>query len=173
MADRIKSQLSFMIEFDLQASLCKNHNGIKGTCWDGRVDPLIFLYEDKTFFRHERFLPFGSLLFKKEVYSDIKFETKLNEREDLWFLHQMYVKNSNMRQSEFKGIHVQRRILRSIRRPTIEDDLRWGEMLTSVHIDLAINFLFYVALRNSLASLNFLKSVRVMQKLIHLRGKSK
>jgi hypothetical protein len=162
-----------MREFDLQASLCMNHNGSRGTCWDGSVDPLIFLYEAKTFFRHERFLPFGSLLFKKEVYADIKFETKLKEREDLWFLHQMYAKNSNMRQSEFKGINVQRKILRSIRRPTIEDDLIWGEMLTIMHVSLAINFLFYVALRNSLVSLNFLKSVRILQKLIHLRVKSK
>ena len=84
-------------------------------------------------------------------------------------MHEMYALDANMRQLDLDGIVVNRQILRSIRRPTTDDDLHWSDKLLSLSSDLSRNFLVYVSLRNAIITLNFLKALRIILKFVKVR----
>jgi len=164
--NRMQKQLSMMEELNLKASvLLDKKNAINKFVWDGKRSPLFFLYENPGFLRGKRYIPFGTLIYEYEVYKHVRFSNVLNEREDLWFLHSLFSCNSMMRQLPLVGCSVSKSKFRSLRRPTFSDDVFWYTQLKSLNRKLATNFLIYVSIRNSLATLNLMKIVKTLKSL--------
>lgn len=170
---RITNGFPTIIQDGLSASLFLNDSNFgQGQIWDGTVDPLVYLYSSRGFFRHHRFLPFGTLIYNRDVYPEVRFDSNLEEREDLWFFHDLYQQNSQFRQLPVVGCSVSRDILRSISRPSFESDIEWFHRLSRIAPRLGNNFLFYIVLRNSLATLNISKVLRILKYMILPSSKS-
>jgi glycosyltransferase involved in cell wall biosynthesis len=164
--NRVKKQLSLMKELNLNASvLLDEKNAIHKLVWDGKKSPLFFLYERRGFLRGTRYIPFGTLIYKYEIYKNVRFSNQLNEREDLWFLHELFSCNSKIRQLPLAGCRVRKSKLRSARRPSFSDDVFWYRQLKLVNRKLATNFLIYVSIRNSLATLSIIKIFKMLKSL--------
>ncbi len=165
---RLGSQLSIMKAEGLRASVCLDSGNAKSIRWRGRESPLEFLYIDKGICRHERFLPFGTLVFHKETYLGHKFSEELSEREDLLFMDSLYALNDSFSQIPIIGISVKREVWRSIRRPSFEDDFQWFGILRKHNRSIAKNFLLYIAIRNSVVGLQPRKAFRLIKVLLSL-----
>jgi glycosyltransferase involved in cell wall biosynthesis len=164
--NRLLEQLSRMKELGLSASvLLDEKNAAHKVVWEGKRSPLFFLYEKSGFLRGFRYIPFGTLIFEYEIYKNVRFSDELNEREDLWFLHELFSCNSMMRQLPIIGCRVTKNKVRSIRRPSSSDDICWYQYLATLDKKLATNFLIYVSIRNSLVTLNLKKIYRTLNSL--------
>jgi glycosyltransferase involved in cell wall biosynthesis len=155
---RLTRQFEIMSNLGLMASLCLNSPGTSiYSPWTGAEDPLYFLYMDKGFRRHTRFLPFGTLLFNREIYKKIFFDNGLCEREDLWFLHEIYNQDNRVMQLNLIGCHVKKELFRSLSRPSISCDIEWYRRLYALDSKLAKNFIKYISIRNSIYTRNWRK----------------
>jgi glycosyltransferase involved in cell wall biosynthesis len=164
--NRLLEQLFLMKELRLNASvLLDQKNAVHKIVWEGEKSPLFFLYEKSGLLRGSRYIPFGTLIYEYEIYKNVRFNHDLNEREDLWFLHELFSCNSMMRQLPIIGCRVTKNKLRSIRRPSSVDDICWYQHLTLLDKKLATNFLIYVSIRNSLATLNLGKIYTTLNSL--------
>jgi glycosyltransferase involved in cell wall biosynthesis len=170
---RITNSFPSIIQHDLNASLFLNESNFgQEQIWDGTSDPLIYLYSDRGFFRHKRFLPFGTLIYNRDIYPDVRFDSNLEEREDLWFFHNLYRQNIQFRQLPVVGCSVSRDIYRSISRPSFDSDIEWFHRLSRLESSLGGNFIFYIVLRNSLVTLNFSKVLKILKFMIFRSGNS-
>jgi glycosyltransferase involved in cell wall biosynthesis len=163
---RLFVQLNQMKLKGLKASLCLNLASEQNNFWTGDLNPIDYLYSQKGFFRHKRFLPLGSLVIERDSFNDIDFPEFLNEREDLWYFHILYNQNNKFSQLPVYGLRVKRQIWRSIRRPSSKDDIQWFLMLKELGPNLARNFLVYVAIRNAIVGLQFRKLFTLLGVLI-------
>jgi len=160
---RLGAQLSVMKKDGLKASLCLDSGNRKPTRWQGLQSPIYFLYLEKGIRRHQRFLPFGTLVFHRKTYLGRKFSEVLAEREDLLFMNSLYAKNASFAQVPVIGITVKREVWRSIRRPSFEDDFQWYCILRNFDKSIAKNFLLYIAIRNSAIGLQPKKLLRLIR----------
>lgn len=165
---RLGSQLLTMKAEGLKASVCLDSGNAKSIRWQGRESPLDFLYTDKGIRRHQRFLPFGTLVFHKDTYLGLKFSEVLSEREDLLFMNSLYTMNDSFAQVPIIGISVKREVWRSIRRPSFEDDFQWFGILQKLNESIAKNFLLYIAIRNSVVGFQPRKAFRLIKVLLSL-----
>ena len=160
---RLEKQIASMKQLNLNASVLLDfRKGSHKFLWEGGMSPLFFLYENRGFKRSSKFIPFGTLLYDFEIYKNVRFKNELQEREDLWFLHELFVTNQRIKQLPIIGCQVTRDRFRSIRRPTFVDDEIWFTFLAILDKKLAHNFLIYISLRNSFATLNFLKIAKII-----------
>ncbi len=163
---RLGAQLSIMKEEGLRASICLDAGNTNPIRWQGLQSPLDFLYRDKGMRRHQKFLPFGTLVFHKKTYLGNKFSEEFSEREDLLFMHSLYKMNDSFAQVPIIGISVKREVWRSIRRPTFEDDFQWFCLLRKLNKTIATNFLLYIAIRNSVVGLQPTKALKLIRVLL-------
>ena len=160
---RLGHQLSVMKKEGLKASVCLDSGNSKPIRWQGDQSPISFLYTEKGMRRHQRFLPFGTLVFHKATYLGQKFSEELSEREDLLFMNSLYAMNDSFAQVPVIGVSVNREVWRSIRRPSFEDDFQWFCILLKFDELIAKNFLLYVAIRNSTIGLQPKKALRLLR----------
>jgi len=105
--NRLQKQIPILENAQLNAAIFTDDKWhTRKKIWHGMNDPLVFLYGESGFFRHKKFLPFGTLIFKRDIYESVRFDTQLMEREDLWFLHDMFLTNKQFRQLSLPGCKV-------------------------------------------------------------------
>jgi glycosyltransferase involved in cell wall biosynthesis len=161
---RLKKQFLMMDQLKLEASvLLDSKNYTKKILWQGLNSPLHFLYEKSGFRRNNRYIPFGTLVYNFDLYKNVRFNTELKEREDLYFLYEIYNTNKKIKQLPIVGCHVTRNRVRSIRRPNYADDLGWYNYLSSIERKLANNFLIFVSIRNSLFLFDAVKLYKTLK----------
>jgi glycosyltransferase involved in cell wall biosynthesis len=134
--------------------------------YKGRIDPLEEIYSDFYPFRRDYYLPFPSVMISGRAAKNLSFDQTLNEREDLWYLHQAYQLNYKIEQLSKPLVIINFDPKRSIKRPAIQDDFHWINLLTGLSKLLGLKFAIKVALRNRILSLDIVGVYRLLIKII-------
>jgi len=167
--NRLDTQISIMLAENLSASVgIDGRSAIDQEAWNGDCSPLEFLYQQRGFRRHNRFIPMGSLVISRKVASCSKFDPQLRDREDLSFLEAIYSQGFRIRQLNLVCCYVERNPLRSVLRSTVAADQKWALRLYILRPILAFNFLVYVALRNYLFYFKLFRALGIARIVICL-----
>jgi glycosyltransferase involved in cell wall biosynthesis len=166
-AGRLDRQLSLMLQEEVSASLGLDGNRTgKMNLWDGIESPIMYLYGKPGFRRSHRFLPMGSVVIKRDICTELRFDHLLSEREDLWFLHEIYMGGFRCKQFDLVACYVRRDIRRSVSRISLAEDILWAHRLFNFNKKICINFLVYVSLRNFVYRRKLLTAVKIMGQIV-------
>ena len=115
----------------------------------GVSDPLAQVYSSSSIVKKEYFLPTPGLLIKREIFNHISFNELLRDREDLWFAHKIYEFGFKLGQSSNVTVQILENKKRKLYRSSSETDLNWYFRLQTVEKKASMNFMIFVAIRNS------------------------
>ena len=167
--NRLDTQISIMLDENLLASVgVDGNNTSQQEVWNGDCSPLEYLYQQRGFRRHHRFIPIGSLVISRKVASLSKFDLQLKEREDLSFLEEIYSQGFSIRQLKLVCCYVEKNPLRSVLRSNVMTYQNWALRLYSLRPNLAYNFLIYIALRNYLFYFRLFRALGIARIIISL-----
>ena len=165
--------LWFPNKLELQTRLAKKLNldlVLSGALVNGRrrrpkkilkVDcsPIRLLYSPLNAIFGLAYLPTPSILVRRSLTKDISFSTMLTAREDVYFLHQIYMAGAKMHQIDEPLIKVNNHFLfgraRGFTRDGINQIVDWTIFLGKKRISLGFGFLLGIIVRDALISLRF------------------
>jgi glycosyltransferase involved in cell wall biosynthesis len=169
--EKLFKQINTMIEqnWDLSytSSFFVGHKKMrpKKTITPG-TNPLTQIYSGNNLFGSQYYLPLPSLVISAEVSRFIVFNEALSEREDLDFAHQAYKKGFVIGQLSEPLVLIRKEPNRSLVRPSVNQDLSWASYLSAIERNLAVRFLFFIALRNRLWCRDFSGAIQITKNLM-------
>lgn len=160
--DKLGRQLRFMILEGLDASYTKARMVPRGKIRPKIVlpngkSPIAYLYDFSQKWTNNSYLGLSTLIVKKLIISS-EFNIKENNREDLIFINDIFKNGGRIAQLNEVLCDIYISPERSVGRSSLRQDFIWCKYIWSHSIFAAMNFLFFVSLRNSLwKSLHHLK----------------
>lgn len=95
-------------------------------------------------------LPTPTLIFPRALSSEIEFDTELQNREDIWFVHEAEALGAHVLQMPETLVAVSYDGIRSRSRETLVGVFQWGRRLFDVSPKIAISFLLGIGFRSLL-----------------------
>lgn len=170
--NHIELLLKFCTSYDLDAAYSSALvSGLKTpkTLYRGDIDPLTAIYERPSWKKTKHYLPTSGLIISRDVVNHLPFNNNLYEREVLWFAHKIFEYQFRLQQSSDATLIINQKCFGSIRRTSLEADLKWAQRLELVDPAAKDNFLIGAAFKNAVVRRD-LKAIREISKLYPKRN---
>lgn len=102
--------------------------------------PLEALYGIPHLMRSKYYLPTASILIRSDIFKKFYFDEKLEERENIWLLYNIYSSGGRLLQMQDALVHISYNSKKSLRRMKLETELDWFQTLLKINEDFATNF---------------------------------
>lgn len=102
--------------------------------------PFEALYGLPHLMRSRYYLPTASILIRSDVFRKFYFDETLEERENIWLLHNVYSSGGRLLQMQDALVQISYNSKKSLRRIKLETELHWFQTLLTINEEFATNF---------------------------------